>query len=230
MQAFLRFLLFFVLLKSGASLQCEVCVSSQNSTEAQMSPNITCQGTPVTCPPNKDMCMITVAEHNLGGKTERFIEKSCAYSKVCSVNDVHLFLGKGRSYRSSIVCCKGICPKQPIAKLPVNARPNEKECPACFALAKTCKAETVKCTGNDTHCIDVTSMRKLSVDGNFEDLVIKGCTTKSLCASLKQEKIPLLLGEVEKVECNPEISRGSQPTTSFLLLTFSGLLLMKIFE
>ncbi|KAH0631427.1 hypothetical protein JD844_005750 [Phrynosoma platyrhinos] len=259
MQAFLRLLLFFVLLTTGASLHCEICLRSRNSTGSSNGSSITCKGPSQICAPNKDTCMITVAEHNLEGITEHIIEKSCAYSKICSVDKIHLFVGKGKTYRSSIICCKGHdCPKGPIPILPENTVPNGKVCPACFALAKTCKSETVKCTGNDTHCIDVTSTRKMTrsdfmsyrldgeqftgivgstnhpssapaLDGNYMDSVIRGCTTKSLCASLKQEKIPLLMGEVEKIVCNPEVSRGSQPTC-FLLLTFSGLLLMKIFE
>ncbi|XP_067317452.1 phospholipase A2 inhibitor NAI-like [Anolis sagrei] len=228
MQGFLKVLLFCVLLTTGACLQCETCIKIiSNHTGNRTSFN--CNGPMKTCSANKDTCTIVNSEHNLGGVTEHIVEKSCDYSKICTFNKMHFSVGNGRSYMSSVVCCKDKnCPKDvPPLKLGKTA-PNGKECPGCFAWSKTCEEKAVKCTGEDTHCIGIRTTRIQRPDGRIVDSIMKGCTSELVCITMKEDKIPLFTGELDEVECNPKVSKASQPT-SFLLPTVSGLLLMKTF-
>ncbi|XP_008111983.1 phospholipase A2 inhibitor gamma subunit B isoform X2 [Anolis carolinensis] len=228
MQVFLKVLLFFMLLRNGACLQCETCMKIfRNHTGNATS--INCSGPMKTCAANKNTCSVVYSRHNLDGVTEHSIERSCDYSSICTRHKLHFSVGMGRGYRSSIICCNGKnCPKDIPPLSPEKKTPNGKECPACFAWSDKCKPKTMKCTGSDTHCLEIKTTRIQRPNGKTVNSVMKGCTSEAVCVSLKEDKTPLFTGEVDEVACTPKVSKGSQPT-SFFLPTVFGLLLMKIF-
>ncbi|XP_053254106.1 phospholipase A2 inhibitor and Ly6/PLAUR domain-containing protein-like isoform X1 [Podarcis raffonei] len=218
MQDLLRLFPFFVILTTGASLECEVCYGLGTR----------CSGKMATCSPKKDTCVIAFAESTLEGRKIRTVEKTCDSSKVCSTPSAFFYLGLGRTFRMYLVCCTGDNCKNAKPKLPqVERKVNGKQCPTCYSSSEVCHAKLVNCTGLESYCFDVAT--STYINGQRQRSIMKGCTTKSICASINRGQADLLTGAdvVEKATCTPEISRGSQ-SSALLLPTFPVLLLQKI--
>ncbi|XP_078236104.1 uncharacterized protein LOC144583066 [Pogona vitticeps] len=176
------------------------------------------------------------------GKVEQFLEKGCERSPFCPYDQIQLYLGKGRYYKSGLLCCHdrtcqknslqvvsrveaGLAKPQslPIGSfLPVPTTetiPNGKQCPACFSWSKTCEPELIECTGSNIYCFNMTSI----IDES--DQIMMGCASTSACNFFRSRTASLLIEGVKSAVCESTDSRGMR-STSFSLLAFSGILLM----
>ncbi|CAI5781136.1 phospholipase A2 inhibitor subunit gamma B-like [Podarcis lilfordi] len=215
MQDLLEFF-FFALLTTVASLECEICLS--NGTH--------CTGPKKTCPLEKNACMIAYTENTVDGKKEHTIDKDCATANICTSSAIELYFGPGRFMRTVVYCCiENLCKKFESKFPPIETRMNGKQCPACHVWSDTCKEEMVNCTGHNVYCFDVSSHSHAQT--NSVDRTMKGCTTKSVCSSIRSGRSPILGNSdlIRRATCIPEVSRGSR-CSGFLLPTFSGLLLL----
>ncbi|XP_062996723.1 phospholipase A2 inhibitor gamma subunit B-like [Elgaria multicarinata webbii] len=217
MRTLLGHFLTFVLLTTGASLRCEVCYEIGHH----------CTSPLQTCPPNKDTCVVAYTESTLDGKMIQTVEKGCESSDICSSVTIELYLGHSKFYRAFLACCNeetcgNVSPKLPT----IQKESNGKQCPACFSWADGCTDELVNCTGTETHCFEVAS--RTYFNEIHLDNTIKGCTTRSVCASMRSGNS--IFGGADYIKtarCTPNVSRGSQSNNN-LLLTVSGLFLLKI--
>ncbi|KAH0631424.1 hypothetical protein JD844_005747 [Phrynosoma platyrhinos] len=214
-----RLVLFFVLVRTGAPLECEVCSGLGKS----------CTGKMHTCLPNHDTCVIVLTESTLDGKMVQTVVKGCESSTICNYPISHLNMGRGRFLRISVVCCtEKTCGKDSPQLLPIETKLNGKQCPACYSWIVPCNPFILDCTGTEEYCFDVSS-RIYAAEG-IKDLNMQGCTTKSVCNSINHGNTPNLEGVdtvVLKAHCQPDPSRASH-SSGLLLLTFFGLLLLKI--
>ncbi|XP_034973508.2 phospholipase A2 inhibitor and Ly6/PLAUR domain-containing protein-like [Zootoca vivipara] len=213
---FLKIPCLLLFLLPGASLECEICSSD----------GIHCTGPKKTCPLGKNTCMTAYTENTVDGKTEHTIEKDCATADICTSSAIELYFGPGRAMRTIVYCCiEGLCKKIESKFPPIETRMNGKQCPACHVWSDTCKEEMVNCTGHNVYCFDVSSHSHAAT--NSVDRTMKGCTTKSVCSSIRSGRSPILQHSdmIMRATCIPEVSRGSR-CSGLLLPTFSGLLLL----
>nr|XP_028598278.1 phospholipase A2 inhibitor and Ly6/PLAUR domain-containing protein-like isoform X2 [Podarcis muralis] len=199
-----------------ASLECEIC--SSNGTD--------CTGPKKTCSLEKNACMIAYTENTVDGKKEHTIDKDCATADICTSSAIELYFGSGRFMRTVVYCCiENLCKKIESKFPPIETRMNGKQCPACHVWSDTCKEEMVNCTGHNVYCFDVSSHSHAQTSS--VDRTMKGCTTKSVCTSIRSGRSPILGNSdlIRRATCIPEVSRGSR-CSGFLLPTFSGLLLL----
>ncbi|XP_067329712.1 phospholipase A2 inhibitor and Ly6/PLAUR domain-containing protein-like [Anolis sagrei] len=213
----LKLFLFFVLIATVASLDCEVCESE----------DVTCSGNWEHCPSDKDVCIYAVVKSTIDGNTSANTVKSCGNLDMCGTPMVVLNMGNETTYMTSLVCCKGqqcrhTFPSAPSKEFVLNG----KVCPACYTAFEKCGNKTVACFGSQHFCFDVSTLVK--IDGKETAYTMKGCTTESVCASLSSSRSPML-GEaiVTKIECTPDVLHGSASPKLVLLLCY-GLLLLKI--
>nr|XP_028596120.1 uncharacterized protein LOC114602278 [Podarcis muralis] len=209
MQAALK-CFFFALLKTAASLECEICTAKGTN----------CTGSVRTCPGNKETCLITLTESTVDGKVVQTVERSCASTFWCNAPPPYFDMGGGRTYRSSWVCCTGktcrqVTPQLPPLKPRANTTPN----PSNSSCSDTYSTEMANCTKVETN-----GFGRASNETPTERLS-NGCTTRFVCASGNSKHSEFTVGYdvVHKMES----SKASQPT-AVLLPSFSGLLLRRI--
>ncbi|KAJ7304087.1 hypothetical protein JRQ81_011611 [Phrynocephalus forsythii] len=217
MQALLTFSMYFVLIRTGNPIVCEICFGNRT----------VCEGTRSRCPFTKSICAVRYSEHNLDGKVEQSIEKYCEHPSNCEHNEILLNFGQGKFYRSHLVCCgEENCPQYTPDLLPVDTTPNGKRCPGCFAWSNTCEAEIVNCTGSNLHCFNANS--HLTIGGQHMYSVLKGCSSRSFCLLLKS-KSEFFTGNFKKANCSPQVSQATR-SISFPLQSFFGLIMLKTFS
>nr|XP_028598279.1 phospholipase A2 inhibitor subunit gamma B-like isoform X3 [Podarcis muralis]XP_028598280.1 phospholipase A2 inhibitor subunit gamma B-like isoform X3 [Podarcis muralis] len=179
--------------------------------------------TSLRCCTGKDCRLIVPPRY---GKKEHTIDKDCATADICTSSAIELYFGSGRFMRTVVYCCiENLCKKIESKFPPIETRMNGKQCPACHVWSDTCKEEMVNCTGHNVYCFDVSSHSHAQTSS--VDRTMKGCTTKSVCTSIRSGRSPILGNSdlIRRATCIPEVSRGSR-CSGFLLPTFSGLLLL----
>nr|XP_060640309.1 phospholipase A2 inhibitor and Ly6/PLAUR domain-containing protein-like [Anolis sagrei ordinatus] len=146
MKTFPGFFLIFAVLKSGESLDCEIC-----SRRGHM-----CSGRTLTCRADQQTCAAILIENTHLGKPQLTIKKTCERSRVCNPPLQSLNMGRGRYERTSVVCCIGEDCKSAAPRFqPGFIKPNGKSCPACFATSLSlCGSARVDCSGNEFHCMN----------------------------------------------------------------------------
>ncbi|XP_033014642.1 phospholipase A2 inhibitor subunit gamma B-like [Lacerta agilis] len=209
MQAVLK-CFFFALLKTAASLECEICTAKGTN----------CTGSVRSCPGNKETCLITLTESTVDGKVVQTVERSCASTFWCNAPPPYFDMGGGRTYRSSWVCCTGKTCRQVTPKLPpLKPRANPTLSPSTSSCSGTYSTEMANCTKVETN-----SFGRASKETPTERL-LNSCTTKFVCASENSEHSEFTVGY--DVVHKMEPSKASQPT-AVLLASFSGFLLRRI--
>ncbi|XP_039174683.1 phospholipase A2 inhibitor and Ly6/PLAUR domain-containing protein-like isoform X1 [Crotalus tigris] len=199
-----------VLLSPGVSLECEMCFGTGNS----------CLSEKERCELNEDICFIELTESSKGETTMSIIEKGCYFSENCTSASVLVTFGQEKFIRRSTLCCLGEeCKEDSLPWPPINMTANGKHCPACYSEFEPCPKETVKCTGAENYCLDLAGHK-------YPDkrITLKGCTTAPICNVLLSGKVNLF--DTDTVNCQPA-NQVSQ-LTGCLLLSLSGLLLMKV--
>ncbi|XP_061453731.1 phospholipase A2 inhibitor gamma subunit B-like [Rhineura floridana] len=214
MQMSLIFYLFFLLLATADSLECEACIDLNNS----------CNGTMVTCGANEDTCAVSFSESIVVEVAGQITVKGCASSHVCSGEPFYLNFGQTFITRGSVVCCKGAACASASPELPpVNNITNGMKCPACVSLLGPCSTDVAECTGAENYCIDIVYQT------GGPEITIKGCTTKTYCAAL-QQNIAITLNvppsAIIKTKCEP--ANKAPLSSRFPLLALSGLLMVII--
>ncbi|XP_066495134.1 phospholipase A2 inhibitor and Ly6/PLAUR domain-containing protein-like [Tiliqua scincoides] len=195
MHTLLGLFICFVLVNTGTSLECEVCVGVGPS----------CVGEMETCKDGKDTCAVILSDNSLDGYTSKSIVKSCAYSRSCTDETQYVEYGE-ISQRAGIACCQGDSCRTAIPELsrPLNiTQRNGKQCPSCFSLlSSTCREdEMVECLGAEDHCIDLES--SITYGPIALKMAQKGCVTKGLCAdlSLSDMKVNGIHAKLTKAMC-----------------------------
>ncbi|XP_033014124.1 phospholipase A2 inhibitor and Ly6/PLAUR domain-containing protein-like isoform X1 [Lacerta agilis] len=184
----------FLLVTTGASLKCEVCMGSGNS----------CSGPMETC--DNDTCAISVSETTVGGMQAQIIAKSCESSNICKDRTQLLNFGQGQELRTGIACCVGDACKTVTPQVPPRInQPNGKQCPACYSLLSgVCNPnETVDCVGPQNDCLEMAVT--VSYGTVIINVVQKGCATKGFCDGLKlgETTVSGFYSRVTKAECVP---------------------------
>lgn len=75
-------------------------------------------------------------------------------------------------------CYSEQCNNKPINVSPLSLQPNGVECPTCYSELGTCRPVSLKCTGAQTTCVNVTGQ------GTREDSIkihAMGCATQTAC-------------------------------------------------
>ncbi|XP_067329514.1 phospholipase A2 inhibitor and Ly6/PLAUR domain-containing protein-like [Anolis sagrei] len=216
----LKLLLFFTIITTGASLQCETCTG----------PGKNCTGAMEGCKASEETCVISYTVNILDGETAEEITKGCGNVYRCSFPPIHFNMGRNQYFRTHWTCCKGEeCKTASVSLPPVETRSNGKKCPGCHSWSDSCKAKMVDCTGGDLKCFEMASHVELA-NGSHIDRTMMGCTNKFVCETIEKERARFWFGSdnIQKARCETMRSQGCRPT-SFLLPPFSALLLMKIF-
>ncbi|XP_063168196.1 phospholipase A2 inhibitor and Ly6/PLAUR domain-containing protein-like isoform X2 [Candoia aspera] len=214
MDALLTLFSISLLLTTGASLACETCFANRNS----------CLSGKEVCESGEDICAIGLTETSKGGKTMSTIEKGCYFSENCTSASVLVTFGHGEFLRKKILCCIGEdCKEDSPPWPPINMTANGKYCPACYSESAPCSVKIAQCTGSENHCLDLTEHKYPE-----KSITLQGCTTEPICNALCSGKLDFfgMDNANTSVNCRPA-SQVSQPT-GCLLLSLSGLLLMKV--
>ncbi|CAO2643230.1 Protein RoBo-1 [Lemmus lemmus] len=138
---------------------------------------------------SKDDCTELAFSATLGGNQTFVYDLRCCYSEQC--NSV-----PKRVSRSTLL--------------------NGVECPACFSDNGTCNPVSLKCTGEETKCVEVTGT---GMSPSSRVIRGMGCATKTAC-SLKN----MVIGESTKVDT--VCSKGSPPLR-FISSSLVSLFLVK---
>nr|XP_020634006.1 phospholipase A2 inhibitor subunit gamma B-like [Pogona vitticeps] len=220
MKVLLRLFLFLTLLKTGAPLKCETCESHGTN----------CTSTMKTCPPHISTCAVALIENALEGEKMVSVRKGCEFLEMCPTEMIQFSVGNETTYRANVICCIGASCEivYPYLQLPpIQPKTNGMKCPACYTKTGTCGHEMVACTGLQKFCFEVSSVSYAG--GEEVERIMKGCTTESVCASLRNGH-PLLVSHdlVKSARCTPDVFSHSE-TTKLLIPSFSGLLLLAIF-
>nr|XP_020634001.1 phospholipase A2 inhibitor subunit gamma B-like [Pogona vitticeps]XP_020634003.1 phospholipase A2 inhibitor subunit gamma B-like [Pogona vitticeps] len=215
MQALLRHLYLFVLLATGASLECEHCQGSSN----------VCSGPKEACPADKDICYTGYSEDTLEGTLAQNIVKGCESTDLCSLGPVHLHVSNDKYYNARYACCpwnncNDVFPKL----LPIKEEKKVVQCPACYSWTGECGSDVVNCTGKEIYCFSLTS--KIITNGT-SFVTMKGCTSKAVCETMKTGALAMIIKEVKEMRCTSLISKGSR-LFGPLLPSFFGFLFEKI--
>ncbi|XP_070806179.1 phospholipase A2 inhibitor NAI-like [Pituophis catenifer annectens] len=193
------FLLALFIIK-GLSLECEECLGIGG-----------CSGDIVPCDFGKDRCSITDMALPIG---LHLTIKTCVTSDICDKGVQVINLGQQGIAVAHLKCCDGHeCENVVPPKLPKEAPANGKQCPACFALGKTCLEEVTDCTGDELYCAEGylnPNMGMLPVE-----VSLKGCANKALCDSLVgyEAMAPEDSGH-HAIQCTPNSSIHHQEFTT----------------
>lgn len=164
------------------------CVESY-SCENRECFNGRCLSNPRTCESSKG-CFYLEQDFKTPSESAtdlRFHERGCSKDE-CTELAFSATLGCHRTFRYDLQCCyTEQCNKEPKrgetslhSESQPSLQPNGVECPACFSDNSTCNLVTLKCTGAETKCVEVTGR---AVTENLPPHVIRGmgCATKSAC-------------------------------------------------
>ncbi|XP_058052166.1 phospholipase A2 inhibitor NAI-like isoform X1 [Ahaetulla prasina] len=189
------FLLALFIVK-GLSLECEECLGIGD-----------CSGNMVTCDLGKDRCSVTEMVLPMGIS---LTIKTCVSSDVCDKGVQVINLGQQGRAVAHLKCCDGDeCGDVVPPNLPEKAPANGKQCPACFALGKTCHEEVTDCTGDELYCAEGLLDSKMSMFS--VEVSLKGCANKALCDSLVgYEAMAPENSEHHAMECTPDSSIQQQ--------------------
>ncbi|XP_053254168.1 phospholipase A2 inhibitor and Ly6/PLAUR domain-containing protein-like [Podarcis raffonei] len=194
-KALLSTCLLLALLSPVTSLECSDCHSRATSCENNGS---------TLCYSNK-ICVSGVLDNNIESKYKVATFRGCSKSERCHSGDYSLTSASGKYLQMKVFCCgTEKCNKEPLYVPPrEDLSPNGLECPACFDLTYlrsnfNCESKgTVSCLGNETKCIDYTSLA--SCEYYFQSkLKLKGCATEDVCA-LNGKKITLGRFNLDKI-------------------------------
>lgn len=148
----------------------------------------------------------------------RLHERGCSKDE-CTELAFSATLGGNRTFTYDLQCCYAEqCNKEPKEGPRPSLQPNGVECPACFSDNGTCNQVSLKCTGVETKCVEVTGRE---VTENLPPHVIHGmgCATKSAC-NLKNITIGI------NIKIDTFCSKGSPPLRS-ISSVLAGLFLMR---
>ncbi|XP_038184284.1 protein RoBo-1-like [Arvicola amphibius] len=196
-----------------------ICVESY-SCENKDCFNGRCLSNPRTCESSKG-CFYRVQNFEAPYEPAtdlRLQERGCSKDK-CTELAFSATLGGYRTFTYDHKCCyTDQCNKEPRSVSRPSLLPNGVECPACFSDNGTCNPVSLKCTGVETQCMEVTAREVIE---SLPPRVIHGmgCATKSAC-NLKN----LTIGENMKI--NTVCSKGSPPLRS-ISSVLAGLFLVK---
>ncbi|XP_058051597.1 phospholipase A2 inhibitor and Ly6/PLAUR domain-containing protein-like [Ahaetulla prasina] len=213
MQILLGYVLFTVLLRTGAAFQCIVC---------EMEGASTCTAEFKNCNAGENSCLRSLSEDVKGEKTQTKVVLDCAPSTHCNNQFIELSYEKGVYVRRQYDCCKTDKCNPPSTKMPtLNTTTNGKHCPVCSLETGRCSVDVpLECTGSAMYCFEATIK-------DATKKPVKGCTTESICNILKTYQGPLIgnLG-IQDVTCQEAKSDSSCSSLAAFLL---ALLPMKLF-
>ncbi|XP_043391148.1 phospholipase A2 inhibitor gamma subunit B isoform X3 [Chelonia mydas] len=210
------------LLATGACLQCETCVDLGKS----------CTGNLETCAAGQDSCGIFLTEVTVEGERTQSFLKGCIPSSECNAGPLSMNFGKGMTARTSIACCVGdACRTTTVTVPPADTKPNGRSCRGCYSLSsEQCREETIRCTGSETRCVDIT--QTLTTGGGPTQMDIKGCVSESFCAQLQTGSGTIAGIGVDLITAKCTVASGAAGVTprpaGLLLPALAGLLLLKL--
>ncbi|XP_026547028.1 phospholipase A2 inhibitor 25 kDa subunit-like isoform X2 [Notechis scutatus] len=209
----------------GLSLECEKCLGLGD-----------CSGNMVTCDIGKDRCSVTDMVLPIGLSVNI---KTCVSSDVCDKGVQVINMGQKGKAVAHLKCCEGDeCRNAVPPELPKKAPVNGKQCPACFALGRTCHEEVTDCTGDELYCAE--GLLDSGMDILPLEVILKGCANKALCDSLVgYEAIAPENSGDHTMRCTPNSSTYQQEFTTigintiprwfgFFITILSGILLRKL--
>uniref|UniRef100_A0A8C2M4X7 LY6/PLAUR domain containing 8 like n=1 Tax=Cricetulus griseus TaxID=10029 RepID=A0A8C2M4X7_CRIGR len=153
--------------------------------------------------------------------TDRIFKNKGCTSGTCSELVLSATLGDQRKFSFENHCCtSNECNKDDI-KLSSSSSLNGVECTACYSeKAQSCSSvTTLKCTGKETKCIEVTGTSRSSLT-----LYGKGCATENAC-DLQQN---VFNGIQIKTTCISPVSNNGNPTLKLISSAPIVLLLLKV--
>ncbi|CAM4711248.1 unnamed protein product [Caretta caretta] len=166
------------LLATGSALQCEVCVSEEQS----------CSGPLQPCAPSEGTCVTVVARFRPEGSLS-YTAKSCLEPKNCEPGPFSVTYAHNVTVRANIACCDTDgCNAGAIPVPTVSSIPNGRQCPSCFTLwTGSCKDnEPLACTGAEDHCVEESGIFELA--GITLKKAAVGCASPGACVKRAGEK------------------------------------------
>ncbi|GAB1296113.1 Predicted gene 12253 [Apodemus speciosus] len=113
------------------------------------------------CDPNPNMCASSKGcfserqEFEDSGMNNALEQKGCSEDS-CTDLAFSATLGKCRTFRYDRRCCyTKRCNKELIQVPPLSSEPNGVECPACYSERGSCRQVSLKCTGEETMCVNI---------------------------------------------------------------------------
>ncbi|CAM4679635.1 unnamed protein product [Lepidochelys olivacea] len=160
------------LLATGSALQCEVCVSAEQS----------CSGPLQPCAPSEATCVTVVAEFRLVGNSFSYTGKSCLEPKNCEPGPFSLTYAHNVTVRANIACCDTDgCNAGAIPVPTVSSVPNGRQCPSFFKKGayRWQEKELLACTGAEDHCVEESGI--LTLGGITLTKIAAGCVSPGTC-------------------------------------------------
>ncbi|XP_028634567.1 uncharacterized protein LOC114630497 [Grammomys surdaster] len=147
------------------------------------------------------------------------IEQSGCSEDSCTELAFSATLGRCRTFRYDRRCCfTDQCNQGSIKVSPLSSDPNGVECPACFSDRGRCSPVSLKCTGEETMCVEVTGRA-----GTRNQYPVKihsmGCATRTAC-NLRNMTI------LDDIQISTSCVSGS-PVLRPILSVLTSLFLMK---
>ncbi|XP_059126620.1 protein RoBo-1-like [Peromyscus eremicus] len=183
-----------------------------------------------SCPSTTDVCTATKGCFNQMQKfdtpstaTDQVLKQKGCFTDTCSDLTFSATLGDKRRFSYENKCCTTEKCNQEDITPSSSSEPNGVECTACYSeKEKSCSSvTTLKCTGNEKKCIEVTGMDLKS--SNLR-LYGKGCATENTC----NLKMDVLSGVQIQASCISAVSNNGNRALKSISSAPIILLLLKV--
>ncbi|XP_052050813.1 protein RoBo-1-like isoform X2 [Apodemus sylvaticus] len=174
----------FLALKSlhAVCIISHLSVSSAESYVCTQKPclNGRCDPNPKTCESSKG-CFSERQEFEDSRENNTWEQKGCSEDS-CTDLAFSATLGKCQVFRYDRRCCYTKHCNEELIKVPsLSTEPNGVECPACYSESGgSCRQVSLKCTGEETMCVNVTG-RVLLPNQFLTEMHAMGCATRTAC-------------------------------------------------
>ncbi|KAM3829454.1 phospholipase A2 inhibitor gamma subunit B-like [Vipera latastei] len=186
-----------------------------------MSNSTSCTGPKQNCTKG-DTCVIAITLSTMDNVPQYNIMKSCGVSASCDTSEMYYQVGDGQMFHHKLYCCtEEACSKITPTLPELHKDPKGKKCPACNSVRKPCTEDKVECYGNDAECFTLTM--NLTDDGKATHHIMKGCSSKNMCAIMESGEESVL--HRNKIKC---IFSGATQVLASFLTTFSSLWILKL--
>ncbi|XP_040182542.1 phospholipase A2 inhibitor and Ly6/PLAUR domain-containing protein-like [Rana temporaria] len=163
---------YFIFDIAGSFLWCHECQDAQSSF---------CAKYQVLCQPDNDVCLSELRRMTEDPSRKLTMQtiRRCGNSDECNIDGT--LTGRGKTLTIKTSCCETDMCNPPEASWSLKRKkPNGKMCPIYSSLQKDYpELDVVQCTGDETHCVNFTS---LITEGSFSrDELLHGCAMESIC-------------------------------------------------
>ncbi|XP_063797685.1 phospholipase A2 inhibitor and Ly6/PLAUR domain-containing protein-like isoform X1 [Pseudophryne corroboree] len=139
-----------------------------------------CNDQQYLCQPDEDVCLFERTRSLYDGRDDTEITKRCGKSSECRRSGI--IRSSNKTITMNTTCCdKNLCYAALPTLPPISSQDNGLICPSCFIpnSDRCLGRNSLKCTGNENHCIHYMRTDTQDVYSVTENL--HGCATNDIC-------------------------------------------------